>query len=122
MHQGIGQVTVSGKQQQARGVVIQATDGYPTSGFQFWQTCENRAPALGVIARAYFCSGLVIKNTASFFCRNPLQRLAVYHYARFIVYPVAQLGRLAIDVNTPGLNPGLHFTPGAQTTAGQDFL
>ena len=124
MHQAVGQLTVSGEQQQASGVDIEATDIDPAAFFGARQTIEYGGAAFRVITGADLAIRLVVDQHAAnragdFFA---LEQTAIKSDGVIGIDALAQGRSSAVDLDPTFGDPGLDLAARGQPKAGQDFL
>ena len=124
VHQAVGQLTISGKQQQATGVDIQATDVDPAAVLEARQAVKNGGATFRVIAGTDFALGLVVQHDAAgdFGAQIAANRTVVHADLIHAVDPAAKLGGLSVDADAAGGNPAFNLAARAQPHAGQHLL
>jgi hypothetical protein len=120
MHHAIGEAAIVGKQQQAAGIEIEATDRDPAPVLQPWQFSKYAGPAGRIIARDDFAFGLVIHQHArQALLELELDQLAIHANPVFRPDALSDMGWLAIDADAASEYPFLQFAARAEAGIGQ---
>ena len=118
----MGKLTVGGKQQQARCVVVEATNHDPPTALQWRKRIEDRPSTLGIFARTHLAHWLVIEQHSDLLGVLKTDRLVIQQHCLTREHSITEFGELAIDAETASLNPSLHFTTRAKASGCQCLL
>ncbi len=124
VHQTIGQLTVSGEQQQPRRVDIEPAYIDPAALLGTWQAIEHRRAAFGVVAGADLAVGLVVDqhtphHLAGFFA---LEQAAIDRDGVMGIDTLAECGNRAIDLDAALDDPLFDVATRRDAQTGKDFL
>ncbi len=123
MHHGIRQLARRGEDQQPAGADIQAPDRQPARAAQSRQFGKHGFAPLRVFARDNFAFGLVINQHPRRLRRRfNTHRAAIDLDAIFRRDARADGGRLVVDRDAAGFNPGFHRAARADACLRQHLL
>ncbi len=124
VHQAVGQLTVSGEQQQTGGVDVQTADVDPTTFLGAWQAIKHGRATFRVVAGADLAIGLVVHDHPARRLGRlfTLDQLAVHSNGVMQVDALAKGGCYAVDLDAALADPGLNVTARAHANARENFL
>ena len=121
MHQAVRQLTISGEQQQAAGVVVEPPNGDPALAPKLWQLLKDSRPAFRIVAAADLAFRLVVEQVTmgSF---PDADVFAVNLNAVLVGNPITQGSHFSVDADSSVADPALYLPARGETPGGQDFL
>jgi hypothetical protein len=123
MHHSVGQPAVIGKQQQAAGIEVQATDGNPASALQPGQLGKYAGATVRVVPGNNLTLRLVInEHTRQAQHEFELRQLAIDPDLVFRTNALTHMRRYAVDTHAPCHDPLFEFASRAVTGIGQSLV
>tara|TARA_A100001388_G_scaffold270211_1_gene247473 strand:- start:44 stop:445 length:402 start_codon:yes stop_codon:yes gene_type:complete len=120
----MGEFSISRKQEQSRGIDIQAPHRYPTTAAQTGQSLKHRRPSLRIISRTDLANGLVKEQESCGRgrCDYSRDQPTIHLNAGGAFYLLPNLCKAAINGNATITDPALYLTPGPESHSGKDLL